>query len=76
MPEMQNMDCFPSLIDLVVNAYGRMEEAANVLTLVDDYAKLRKKSKNFGVLKKALAEARGRVRIVCSDVVKNLSKVA
>jgi hypothetical protein len=53
-----------------------MEEAADLLTLVDYYTKMRKKSKNLGVLEKALAKAGGGVRIVYSDVVEDLSKVA
>jgi hypothetical protein len=68
MPEMENLDRFQSLINLVVDAYRCMEKAADVLTLVDCYTEERKQSENLGVGKKTFAEAGCSVRIVNADM--------
>jgi len=49
--------------------YRRMQQAANLIALVDDNPEMRKCREDFAVIQKAFAKSGGSVRIVRSNIV-------
>lgn len=71
MPEMDNFDNLPVLVNAVVDANGRMYKLANFRQTRNGRAKTWEILKQVDMVKKRRAKTLGSAWIVCADVVEN-----
>lgn len=75
MPEMDDLNTFPHLVDPVVDPHRRVQDRADIRPLGGDHADVRKSAEEVYVVQKGVTEPRSGVSVVPRNIVKNLEKI-